>query len=171
MAMSKSDNLRNEMRIISMDQLVPKDHIVRKLKKGYDWKSIYPKVKHCYSLQGRPSIDPVIFFKLLMLYFLSEDATLKQICEQVQVNLAYRYFLCLQYVEVTPSYMSLMHAYQRKFSDDIVFDDIVQDMVQSFVDKKLLTYQHVLDKCINTNDGTALNKLFIRISNDIQSMK
>ena len=61
----------NEERInvknISLDKLVPQNHIIRKIDNALDLSFIYDKVQHLYSRIGKPSIDPVVLFKRIII--------------------------------------------------------------------------------------------------------
>ena len=71
MAMTNRNNTKFDSIIMhTLDELVPQDHLVRKLENALDFRFIYPKVRHCYSRHGRPSIDPVVLFKMLMINIL-----------------------------------------------------------------------------------------------------
>ena len=52
-------NEREQLEMLTIDQLVPQDHLVRKLEAAIDFSFIYPLVENLYSPNGRPSIDPV----------------------------------------------------------------------------------------------------------------
>ena len=60
-------NERNHLEMLSIEQLVPENHLVRKLDAAIDFSFIYPLVGNLYSAFGRPSIDPVILFKIAMI--------------------------------------------------------------------------------------------------------
>ncbi len=53
-------NEREQLEMLAIEQLVPQDHLVRKLDAAIDFTFIYPLVEHLYSNQGRPSIDSVV---------------------------------------------------------------------------------------------------------------
>ncbi|MBD7908632.1 hypothetical protein H9659_09850 [Sporosarcina sp. Sa3CUA8] len=57
-------NEREQMEMLTIEQLVPQDHLVRKLDAAIDFSFIYPLVEDLYSLFGRPSIDPVVLIKM-----------------------------------------------------------------------------------------------------------
>ena len=70
MAMTCVNNRKNDSFILStIDELVPSDHKVRELEEAIDWTFIYPLVRPLYSSFGRPSIDPVVLFKMLFINF------------------------------------------------------------------------------------------------------
>ena len=51
---------RDQLEMVDLDQLVPQDHLVRKMKAAFDFSCIYDLVKNIYSEIGYPTIDPVI---------------------------------------------------------------------------------------------------------------
>ena len=68
MAMTNRNNIKFDCIIFAtLDDLVPQDHNVRLFEDTIDWKFIYPLVKPLYSEVGRPSIDPVVLFKMLFI--------------------------------------------------------------------------------------------------------
>ena len=70
MAMTCLNNRKNDSFIFStIEELVPLDHKVRELEEAIDWTFIYPLVKPLYKPFGRPSIDPVVLFKMLFRTF------------------------------------------------------------------------------------------------------
>lgn len=66
MAMTNRDNIKLDSIIMyTLDELVPQEHLVRKLENALDFRFIYPKVQHLYSRQGRPSVILWFFLKCL----------------------------------------------------------------------------------------------------------
>ncbi|SNT55695.1 Transposase domain [Bacillus sp. OK838] len=60
---------RDQLEMITLDQLVPANHLVRTIEAAIDFTFIYDLVKDMYSEIGRPSIDPVIFVKLTLIQY------------------------------------------------------------------------------------------------------
>src|SRR3712207_9327430 len=75
---------------ISLDALVPKEHIIRKIDAAIDFSFIYEKVKPFYSSIGKPSIDPVVLFKIILIQYLFGIRSMRQTIQEIEVNLAYR---------------------------------------------------------------------------------
>ena len=66
--LSKKENIQNEFILKTMEELVPEDSLFRKIDKYIDFSFIYDEVKHLYCEDnGRPSIDPVVLFKLVFI--------------------------------------------------------------------------------------------------------
>ena len=74
----RTTDSRNCFEIVSIEDLVPKDHLVRKVDKALDFDFIYPLVESMYSSQGRPSIDPIILFKMVFIQYLFGIRSMRQ---------------------------------------------------------------------------------------------
>lgn len=93
MAMTNRNNIKFDCIIMStLDDLVPQDHLVRTLEDTIDWTFIYSLVKSLYSSVGRRSIDPVVLFKMLIINYTFEINSMKKTCEEIKVNMAYKWF-------------------------------------------------------------------------------
>ncbi|KKC29938.1 transposase [Caldanaerobacter subterraneus subsp. pacificus DSM 12653] len=69
--LSKKQDARHQIEFVSIDQLVPKDHLLRKIERVIDFSFIYDLVKDKYSEDhGRPSIDPVVLIKILFIQYI-----------------------------------------------------------------------------------------------------
>lgn len=117
-----------EFDLMLFAKFVPPDHYLRQLKAIIDFAACRPLVAACYSLAlGRTALDPVLLIKLLLLqrhYNLSDDALLRQ----VQVNLAFRYFLDLPSDAVLPE-PSLLSQFRTRLGDqqmEAIFQEIVR---------------------------------------------
>ena len=66
----QNDGRRNEMQVIDMESIIPKDHLVRKVDAVIDFEFVRPMVKDLYSADnGRPSIDPVVLIKIVFIFY------------------------------------------------------------------------------------------------------
>ena len=87
---------REQVQLLSLDDLVPPDHLVRRLEAALDWNFIYDMVEDKYSDDvGRPSIDPVVRIKLPVIQFMFGLRSMRQTIREAEVNNAYRWFLGL----------------------------------------------------------------------------
>src|SRR5689334_4680201 len=75
-----------------LDEVVPDDHLVRKIGALLDLSWVYAELAPYYSELGRPSIDPVLMLRMLIVGYVFAIRSERQICREVQVNLAYRWF-------------------------------------------------------------------------------
>jgi len=127
---SKHEN-RIQMQIISIEDLVPEDHILRAIDKSIDFDFIYKKVEHLYCLEtGRPSIDPVVLFKIALIQYMFGIRSMRQIIKEIQVNMAYRWFLGYGMTEKTPHFTTFGKNYERRFADSTIFEQIFEQILQ-----------------------------------------
>src|SRR3712207_6604161 len=108
---------------ISLDALVPKEHIIRKIDAAIDFSFIYEKVKPFYSSIGKPSIDPVVLFKIILIQYLFGIRSMRQTIQEIEVNLAYRWFLGYGLEEKIPHFSTFGKNYQRRFQGTEIFND------------------------------------------------
>lgn len=98
---------------VSLEQLVPEDHLVRQLAKVLDLGWVRQATCDCYSYTGRPSIDPVVIAKMFVLGFLYNTGSERQLMRDIQVNLAYRWYLGYDLDEAIPDHSVLSKARRR----------------------------------------------------------
>ncbi len=98
---------------VSLDALVPDDHPVRQLSEAIDLRFLYEETKTFYSHEGRPSVDPVVLFKLYLVAYFFGIASERRLMKEVQVNLAYRWFVGYDLEEDLPDHSVLTKARAR----------------------------------------------------------
>jgi transposase len=64
---------------VSLEELIPQDHFYRHLHKSLDLSFVYDLVREYYAVAGRPSIDPVVFFKLQLVMFFENIRSERQL--------------------------------------------------------------------------------------------
>ena len=95
--MTKNEHKKREqMMMFSMDSMVPQDHMLRLIDKAINWNFIYDLVedKYCQN-NGRPSMDPVMLIKIPFIQYLYGIKSMRQTIREIEVNVAYRWFLGL----------------------------------------------------------------------------
>ena len=78
---------------VSLDQLVPKDNFYRKLSQEIDLQFLYKETAHYYGTEGQESIDPVVFFRILLVGYLNNIGSDRKLIEYCSDSLAIRLFL------------------------------------------------------------------------------
>lgn len=97
---SKNNNNVDQVQIVSLEQLVPKDHLLRKVDEAVDFNFIYDLVENKYSTEtGRPSIDPVTLIKIPIIQYMFGIKSMRQTIKDIEVNVAYRWFLGLGFYD------------------------------------------------------------------------
>jgi transposase len=98
---------------ISLDALVPKDNFYRKVDQCIDFSFVRDMSAEFYSSFGRPSIDPVVFFRLQLIAFFEGIRSERQLMETVNLNLAHRWFIGYDLDEPVPDHSSLSKIRER----------------------------------------------------------
>lgn len=110
----------NQMEMISIEELVPKDHLLRKISKAVDFDKIYDFVEDLYCLDnGRPGVDPVVLFKMVLIQHLYGIPSLRKTAEEVKMNIAYRWFCGYLLNEQTPHFSTLSRNFKHRFNEDV----------------------------------------------------
>lgn len=96
------------------DSIIPKDHILKKIDKIIDFNLIRKITEPCYcSNNGRPSIDPELFFRMLLIAYLYGIFSDRQLCKEIRFNIAYRWFCKLGLANKIPDHSSLTRIRDR----------------------------------------------------------
>ncbi|MDO0896532.1 transposase, partial [Enterococcus sp. B1E4] len=95
--LSKQDmSKRAQIGFFSLEDLVPQDHLLRQIDQCIDFSFIYELIKEKYDeIQRRPSLDPILLIKLPMIQYLFGIKSMRQTIKEIEVNIAYRWFLGL----------------------------------------------------------------------------
>ena len=132
--LSKKENIQNELILYTMEDLVPEDNLYRKIDKYIDFSFIYDEVKDLYCQDnGRPSIDPVVLFKLVFIEALDGLKSMRQTCEMIKVNVAHRWFLGIPFGESTPHFSTFSKNYERRFKETDIFEKIFVNIVEQAI--------------------------------------
>ncbi|WP_146763948.1 transposase, partial [Staphylococcus aureus] len=92
--LNKSIDKRDQYEMISISELVPNNHLLRKVDTILDLNFVYELVEDKYCLDnGRPSIDPVILVKILLIQRLFGIKSMRQTIKEIETNVAYRWYL------------------------------------------------------------------------------
>ncbi len=92
---------------VSLEELVPQDHFYRHLQKVLDLSFVYDLVRESYALAGRPSIDPVVFFKLQLVMFFEDIRSERLLLRQVADRLSVRWYVGYDLDEPLPDHSTL----------------------------------------------------------------
>ena len=137
---TKNSDKKGQIQMISLDQLVPEDHLLRKIDKYVDFSFIYDLVEDKYSPDfGRPSLDPVTLIKLPLIQCMFGIKSMRQTMKEIEVNVAYRWFLGLDFFDDVPHFSTFGKNYKRRFEGTDLFEQIftqilLQCMKQGLVD-------------------------------------
>jgi len=118
--LERNADARNEIKFFCIEDLVPKEHLLRKIEKAVDFNEIYPMVEPYYCEDnGRPAVDPVMLVKIVMIWHLFGLRSLRQTLKEIKVNLAYRWFLGLSIDSPVPHFATVSYAFATRFPSEL----------------------------------------------------
>ena len=134
-----NEKIRTQIQLVCIDDLVPNEHLLRTIDKAIDWSFIYDLVKDTYSADtGRPSIDPVTLIKIPFIQYLYGIKSMRQTIKDIEVNVAYRWFLGLELDEKVPHFSTFGKNYTRRFEGTDLFEKIFQHILEECYKYKLV---------------------------------
>src|SRR5665811_1844412 len=112
-----------------LDEAVPNDHLVRKIDAVLDLSWVYAELAPHYPTLGRPSIDPVLMIRMLIIGYVFGLRSERLLCRELQVNLAYRWFCKLGIEHKIPDHSAFSRARNERFRDSDIFRRVFERVV------------------------------------------
>lgn len=139
-------NIQSEILMTTMEEIVPQDSLFRKIDKYIDFTFIYDEVKDLYcENNGRPSIDPVVLFKLVFIQALDGIKSMRKTCEKIKVDAEYRWFLGIPFGQETPHFSTFSKNYERRFRGTDIFEKIFINIVKQAQKYGMLNDEFFMD--------------------------
>ena len=139
---------RGVLEIVDTESLVPSEHLLRKIDAAVDFNRLYEMVEPLYCEDnGRPSIDPVVLFKMVLIQHLFGIPSLRQTHRECEVNVAYRWFLGYGLLDKIPHFATVSYAFCRRFPEELA-----TEIFEHILNKAL--NHHMVDSSVVFIDGT-----------------
>ena len=116
-----------------LDEAVPHDHPVRKIAAVLDLSWVHSDLAPFYPKMGRPSIDPELMIRMLIIGYVFAIRSERAICRDVQVNLAYRWFCGLSIEDKIPDHSAFSRARHERFRDSDMFRRVFERVVEACI--------------------------------------
>src|SRR5499427_3673417 len=116
-----------------LDEVIPGDHLVREIAAVLDLTWVRAELASYYSPLGRPSIDPVLMIRMLIIGYVFAIRSERALCRDVQVNLAYRWFCGLSIEDKIPDHSAFSRARNDRFRDSDIFRRVFEHVVQTCI--------------------------------------
>ena len=126
-------NRRNQIQMVDVDMLVPEEHLLRKVDRVINFDRIYGFVAQYYCPDnGRPEVDPDVLFKMVYIQHLVGIPSLRRPEEEINGNVAYRWFLGFDLTTKVPHFFTVSYAFATRFPSEVfehVFSWILEEAV------------------------------------------
>jgi transposase len=163
--------------VVSLETLVPEDNFYRQVESKLDLRFVRDLVREDYACRmGRPSIDPVVFFKLQLIMFFEGIRSERQLMETVNLNLAHRWSIGYDLNEAVPDHSSLSKIRDRYGLE--IFQRFFERIVERYQQAGLVwgkelyfdgtKVQEPMRMCLALNPASTFrhNSIFIRFSSN-----
>ncbi len=167
MMTQNADKKREQIQMFCMDDLVPQDHLLRLIDQAIDWSFIYDLVIDKYSADnGRPSMDPVMLIKIPFIQYLYGIRSMRQTVKEIEVNVAYRWFLGLEMMDKVPHFSTFGKNYTRRFKNTDLFEQIFSRILQECYKYRLIDPSEVFVDATHVKARANSKKMRKRIADE-----
>src|ERR1700692_1328118 len=121
-----------------LEDQIPEDHLLRLIDRHIDLSFVRERLKNFYSGTGRPSIDPEVLLRLLLVGYLYGITSERRLLEEVRMHLAYRWFTRLGFEQEIPDHSTFSKNRHGRFRQSGVFREVFEEIVQRCLDAGLV---------------------------------
>lgn len=128
---------------IQPENMVPQDHILRKIKAEIDFDFIDKLTQPLYSTKGRPSVDPQVLVRMLLIGYLYGINGERRLCQEVHLNIGYRWFCNLSLEDKVPDHSTFSKNRHGRFDGTNLFREMFYQIVEQAIEKGLVRGKHL----------------------------
>ena len=137
--LNKFHEKQQGMELIILEQLVPQEHLLRKIDRSIDFSFIRRLCAPLYSANlGRPAIEPEVLFRMLFVGYLYGIRSERRLEEEINYNMAYKWFCGLSLTEKAPDATTLSVNRKRRFRDNDIPEQIFNEILRQAMEKGLV---------------------------------
>jgi transposase len=125
----------------SIEDHVPSDHLLRAMDRFVDLGDMRRHLAPFYSSTGRPSVDPELMIRMLIVGYAFGIRSERRLCEEVHLNLAYRWFCRLDLTDPVPDHSTLSKNRHGRFRDSDLFRHLFESVVARCIVEGLVSGQ------------------------------
>jgi transposase len=122
----------------NLDKHIPADHLLRRIDRFLDFSQLRQRLEPFYSHTGRPSIDPELMIRMLLVGYCFGIRSERRLCEEVHLNLAYRWFCRLGIEDEVPDHSSFSKNRHGRFRESDLFRQLFEDVVRRCMSEGLV---------------------------------
>ena len=128
---------------VRVEELVPHDHILRQIDRLIDFSCVHEKTRGLYSHTGRPSVDPEVLIRMMLIGYLYGIISERRLCQEIHLNLAYRWFCGFSLEDKIPDHSTFSKNRHGRFSGSNLFRELFYTSVEQAHSYGLVRGKHV----------------------------
>jgi transposase len=133
-----------------LEDQIPEHHLLRRIDRYVDFRFVRERLREAYSAMGRPSIDPEILLRILLVGYLYGITSERRLVEEVRMHLAYRWFTRLGFEQEIPDHSTFSKNRHGRFRDSGIFLEVFEEIVRRCLEAGLVEGKRL------TVDGTVV---------------
>jgi transposase len=126
-----------------LEDQIPENHLLRLIEKHISFAFVREKLKTSYSDTGRPSIDPELLLRILLIGYLYGIASERKLVEELRMHLAWRWFTGLGFDQEIPHHSTFSKNRHGRFQESKLFEELFEQIVKQCVEVGLVQGKHL----------------------------
>jgi transposase len=126
-----------------LDDYIPKNHLLRVIHEYVDLSFVRKRLASSYSHTGRPSIDPEVLLRILLIGYFYGITSERRLVEEIGMHLAYRWFTGLDFNQTIPDHSTFSKNRHKRFKESGIFRDLFDEIVQRCIQEGLVDGREV----------------------------
>ena len=126
-----------------LDDQIPETHLLRLIEKHISFAFVREKLKASYSDTGRPSIDPELLLRILLIGYLYGITSERRLVEELRMHLAWRWFTGLGFDQEIPHHSTFSKNRHGRFQESKLFEELFEQIVKQCVEVGLVQGKHL----------------------------
>ena len=136
-----------------LEEQIPEDHLLRLIDRYVDLSFVRERLRGFYSSTGRPSIDPEVLLRILLLGYLYGITSERRLVEELRMHLAWRWFTGLGFDQELPNHSTFSKNRHGRFQESNVFQELFERIVEQCIQAGLVQGEQMsfLEKLFSTH--------------------
>jgi len=126
-----------------LEDQVPEHHLLRLIDQHISFKFVWQQLKDSYSETGRPSIDPELLLRILLIGYLYGITSERKLVEELRMHLAWRWFTGLSFDQDIPHHSTYSKNRHGRFQESKLFEQLFEQIVRQCVEVGLVQGKHL----------------------------
>lgn len=148
-----------QVQMVSLDELVAADCKFRRIERLVSWSAVRASAEPFYTDFGRPSVDPVVLVKLVLVGAVEGIGSMRRVLRIAEDSLAIRRFLGYGLTEALPSHATVSHAQTQRFAGSSVFEQLFTQVLGQCREHGLLDARRLVVDATHVEADAALKSL------------
>jgi transposase len=144
---------------VRLEELIPSDHLLRRIQQAIDFTFIDRLTEPLYSGTGRPSVPPQVLVRMMLIGYLYGLTSERRLCQEVQLNLAYRWFCGLGLEDKVPDHSTFSKNRHGRFAGTNLFREMFYEVVHQAQGRGLVSGKHLTVDATTVPADASLNSL------------